>query len=305
MTGSSHGGKPVSDIDAMCRQWSECRKCSEHATCTGDVDTDYTPTVDANGKNQCLNMNECTTNICKCDVKYVEAIAALLTVNPNAVLSNHNLDAGECVAAGTQGGGGAPGKLDTCCGDSPDWKLYSTDDGTCDNIPVFPGPETPVMTGESFCGALFCNQTACATPCELTTGYYPDANDCRAFCFCAGPEQIDHVGNRTPSRYQRCNFGLVWDPFCRAFVTGVPSHTSLPAPDDFGTTGGCCKFPRDVQATDNSCDHGELMTNNVLFGNTGLQNNDGSVDPTEFPPENYEYFYNEIGDDTVPNFTVF
>jgi len=302
---SSHGGKAVSEIDGACRQWSECRKCQDYVTCDGDVDEDYTPIQNSSGI-FCEGMNECTTQICKCDVKYVELILELTQKPENlaSISTDVNLDASDCKIGGP-GGGTPSGKLNTCCGDSPDWKLYSTDDGTCDSVPDFPGATVDVMSAESFCGQLFCNETACATPCTLTTGYYPDANDCRAFCFCAGPEQIHPSGLRTPSRYQRCNFGLVFDPFCRAPVTLVASVLSLPPPDDFGTEGGCCRFPRDVQPTDNICDNGELMTDNVLFGNSGLENNDGSFEDPEFPAENYAYFYDQINDDNVQNFTVF
>ena len=65
-SGTGHGGKPIDDLDELCRQWSKCRTCEALSTCDGDLDLNYTPTFAFDVATltlvtTCSAMNECTT----------------------------------------------------------------------------------------------------------------------------------------------------------------------------------------------------------------------------------------------------
>ena len=81
-------------------------------------------------------------------------------------------------------------------------------------------------------------------------------NFVQEYCWCSGPDAADHAGVRVPSRYERCNEGLVWDPFCKSIGLNAPAFVQLDIPFDFGTTGGCCKRPENVDS--NECSNGEF-----------------------------------------------
>ena len=68
------------------------------------------------------------------------------------------------------------------------------------NLPaeVQGGIDTKVI---SWCGTEKCGGETCAIPCPLPLGYYADPSDCKAYCYCAGVDNLDeNSGVRVPSR---------------------------------------------------------------------------------------------------------
>merc|ERR1711936_532833 len=60
------------------------------------------------------------------------------------------------------------------------------------------------LNREGDCHKFACpeGQVSCQVQCTLDHGYYPDKHDPTGYCFCSGYE--------APSRYERCQHGLVW-----------------------------------------------------------------------------------------------
>ena len=108
--------------------------------CDGEIDNNYTPTVSVEIIDlatfqfevtyKCESMNECTTNRCNCDLEYSQQIAEITAANiaagTDAVdLSNQDVEEDMCVK-------GLPGSFsDACCGDSPGWQLFNTQEQSC------------------------------------------------------------------------------------------------------------------------------------------------------------------------------
>ena len=72
------------------------------------------------------------------------------------------------------------------------------------------------------CEQFDCPNPPCMIHSEAKAGHYADSRDCRNFCFMSG-------NKRTPSKFQRCAGGTVWDPSCG--------------------NEGCCNYPEDANTS--------------------------------------------------------
>lgn len=105
--------------------------------------------------------------------------------------------------------------------------------------PVTPKPSASPTEGEG--GGLChkpqdCTTQSCAYTCDLPVGYYPDATDCRSYCYC--------TGTNAPSRYETVtNNDMLYDPWGRNYWTDVhgpspPSYRALTWSDEIEPLGG-------------------------------------------------------------------
>merc|ERR1711976_798474 len=110
------------------------------------------------------------------------------------------------------------------------------------NLPAEPGPIDTMVVQQpatSWCGTEKCDGNTCAISCPLPLGYYADPNDCSAYCYCAGKDNLDeNTGVRVPSRYEKCPNGLLWDPLCQGDFKWLPGGEA-----NLGSEGGCCNWP--------------------------------------------------------------
>mmetsp|Transcript_2588 Transcript_2588/g.4173 ORF Transcript_2588/g.4173 Transcript_2588/m.4173 type:complete len:454 (-) Transcript_2588:298-1659(-) len=77
-----------------------------------------------------------------------------------------------------------------------------------------------------------CFTQTCAIDCSnVPVGYYPDAADCSAYCFC--------TGTSAPSRWERVHPApaLLWDAYCGGSQPLDPNNVPLG-----GMTGGCANW---------------------------------------------------------------
>jgi len=79
-----------------------------------------------------------------------------------------------------------------------------------------------------------------AVQCDMEEGYYPDPDDCSAFCFCSG-HWDQYSGTPVPSKYAKCPEGQIWNKDCRKYHPQLSSG---------GYAGGCCDHPRNVPDLD-------------------------------------------------------
>ena len=109
-TNNGQKGRPVDELDEICRQWSKCRKCEEIEECEGDLDLNYSPTFAFDAVaftlvSECLGMNECTTNRCECDLYHI-ARASEIVATGEVDDSKSDLGAADCHHAGGSDSGG-------------------------------------------------------------------------------------------------------------------------------------------------------------------------------------------------------
>ena len=74
-------------------------------------------------------------------------------------------------------------------------------------------PEAPSCSPTARSSAVCTKGKFC--PVGIPVGYYPDLTNKNAYCYC--------TGTAAPSRYERCNAGLVWDNFGTAWLGGKDS----------------------------------------------------------------------------------
>ena len=134
-TNNGHKGRPVDEIDEICRQWAKCRKCEEIQSCTGELDVNYTPTLAFDATTftlvtQCLGMNECTTNRCECDLFHVAKISEIVQTGV-VTDENSNLGVSDCVHDG--GVASSSQVQHACCGVAPTWVIYDQGQKSCTN----------------------------------------------------------------------------------------------------------------------------------------------------------------------------
>jgi len=150
-SGDGHRGKPIDELDTVCRSWVRARNCEKVAVCDGELDLAYNPTITIDFVKfsqliianpgvvppeheyltvECENMTECTKNRCEYETYWALAMSRMLTDNlilggaaVNA--ANENLDEDVCV----KGSGGVA--ADSCCGESPLWELFSSGSQSC------------------------------------------------------------------------------------------------------------------------------------------------------------------------------
>lgn len=123
-----------------------------------------------------------------------------------------------------------------------DWvqvgKLWGADHFACQtyseifNVGVVPSSQTPAPVPQTYCGKpKDCKGNHCEYTCSNDHGYYPDPNDCQAYCYCSG-------GTGTSFWEKIEGDGMVWDPFCDK--GGVSSNMlNVKEGVKAGTTGGC------------------------------------------------------------------
>jgi len=104
-----------------------------------------------------------------------------------------------------------------------------------------------------------CTGTSCAMVSELPHAYYADPDNCRAYCYT--------TGTKSPSRYDVCGAGTVWDPDC---------GNSKKKNNLGGTTGGCCNHayvkPTDYCKPKNTRNLISAMQNNSSYKKTNSKN---------------------------------
>ena len=148
-------------IDTICRKLASCKKCSEKRNSYGAVSGNYKKVIVApeTGEFNCMFENQSSSEQCLCDLSFGVNIAKLLLIEiltkPNyensdflEVVSNSFLSENTentCltiqtfISALTDEGSiyqnrlGLLDKPDKCCGESPDWKLYSSKSSVCIN----------------------------------------------------------------------------------------------------------------------------------------------------------------------------
>jgi hypothetical protein len=94
---------------------------------------------------------------------------------------------------------------------------------------------SPSPDGDSFCvqGAYVNGWGTC--PDGIPDGYYPDLTNKDGYCKC--------TGTASPSRYEKCPNGLVWDTVSWAYLTGNdPSGFALGYGGLWATIGGVCNY---------------------------------------------------------------
>ena len=132
-TGNGWKGRPVDEVDEICRQWSKCRKCEEITQCEGDLDLNYTPTIAFDFATltlvtTCDDMNECTTNRCECDLFHVAKLSEIIATG-TIDDSKSNLGIIDCHHGGGSNSGVAV--QHACCGVAPSWQLFDKNSKTC------------------------------------------------------------------------------------------------------------------------------------------------------------------------------
>jgi hypothetical protein len=132
-TNNGQKGRPIDELDEVCRQWAKCKKCEVIEGCEGELDLNYSPTLAFDMATftlvtECLDMNECTTNRCECDLFHIARISEIIATG-DIDDSNSGLGASDCHHAGGVDSG-APVQH-ACCGAAPTWKLYDQEQYTC------------------------------------------------------------------------------------------------------------------------------------------------------------------------------
>merc|ERR1712156_603438 len=92
------GGKPVDDLDQLCKDWTKARRCSRlsGATCesasalTGNYQVEYDFAGGATGTQLCPDSNACLLETCQIDSYYINLIKAWRTANPGTFTPDSN-----------------------------------------------------------------------------------------------------------------------------------------------------------------------------------------------------------------------
>ena len=150
---------PVSSkLDSICREFSNCKTCAENSACYGAVQAYKTVFVaPETGEFECPDQNQCSLNACLCDLRFAVRIGKLVarkvlkidddpsvvrklegpsfgySILENSCLSVQTFISALTVDSGFQSRLGLLDKPDRCCGESPDWKLYSSRTSVCIN----------------------------------------------------------------------------------------------------------------------------------------------------------------------------
>merc|ERR1712179_329565 len=129
------GGRPVDAIDRICKEWAKCRHCNKFSGCDGDV-VDYTPTLTLDPVTitvgyQCLNMNECTTNVCQCDNEYALKLSILLVAMSSNGEQLDSSNIGDNLDAYCYAGQDTSNIADSCCGTAPTLQLFVSKKASC------------------------------------------------------------------------------------------------------------------------------------------------------------------------------
>jgi len=121
-------GKPLDEVDSVCKAYSMCTRCSKLNQCVGSESDSYSLTfVPATDSYTCVSATECGLNKCECTGQLGVALArSLIDNNFQLDAGNNNVDEAEC-----QRGDGTAFN-DACCGAVPLWKPYKTLTHQCD-----------------------------------------------------------------------------------------------------------------------------------------------------------------------------
>jgi hypothetical protein len=121
-SGDAFKGKPLDEVDSVCKAYSMCTRCSKLNQCVGsDADAYSLTFVPSTDTYTCVSDTECGLNKCECTGQLGVALARSLIDN------NFQLDAGNnnVLEAECQRGDGSSFN-DACCGNVPEWKPYNT-----------------------------------------------------------------------------------------------------------------------------------------------------------------------------------
>jgi len=134
-TGDAFKGKPLDEVDQICKSWSQCSRCNGLNGCTSGSNDEFSYTISgATSSYTCTAATECGLNKCKCAAELGLSLAqALISNNFQLDSGNNNVVEGAC----DRGMGNS--FTDACCGVSPTWKPFNTQSNQClfgDVVPI-------------------------------------------------------------------------------------------------------------------------------------------------------------------------
>ena len=122
-------GRPLDEVDSICKNFSQCQKCNKMSTCSGSFFESYqisfNPVTDTY---TCQSSSECASDSCACAGEMGIQLARALIDHGNMLEAAHNsVDASACVR------GTGLVSNDACCGNVPFATPYSSSSNTCVN----------------------------------------------------------------------------------------------------------------------------------------------------------------------------
>ena len=138
-------GQPVDELDELCRDWHQCRSCTELDSTTGSCDSSsfaYEVGLDpSTNRIACdsYNSDQCAVNICKCDETLAHELSLRIGDRVTSTVTNadgsgfdHVNQCRSSVAGGggNNKGGNNIGSTTQCCGEYPNRFTYSSKGGT-------------------------------------------------------------------------------------------------------------------------------------------------------------------------------
>jgi len=132
--GNAHMGKPLDEVDQLCKKWSQCTRCMGLNGCSGDVNDAYDLTfVPATDSYTCNAVTGCGLSRCECTGELGITLARALINNNFQLDGTHNeVTDAECVR------GTGASFTDACCGVAPAWMPYNTQMDQCLNGDIIP-----------------------------------------------------------------------------------------------------------------------------------------------------------------------
>ena len=123
----------MDDLDTLCKQFTQCSKCSEFKYNSCDrlkalnFTIDFIPNTDTY---TCDGGSQCSLDTCKCYGEFSLAVARHFVDNGLVMSDTFSTVKEEYCESGGPGNGF---RKDSCCGESPHWQLYSISQFQCVN----------------------------------------------------------------------------------------------------------------------------------------------------------------------------
>jgi len=222
---SSLGGSIVhGEIDRLCKSWIQARKCLRESVCEFQSSWTF---YSVESELECSENIEdaCLSASCKVDMFFTGEVLKKTSVPNFEFLQNSVCEFGNSAGGNLDCDAILVPVLDTTTvpvvqtttvistaeSTTPMATTTTVRTTTREPTTTTQKPTTTKHTTEFICSnTVFQCQfmpSTCTIDCGLKHGYFPDASDCRNYCYCSGDLNV-------PSRIEKCNSGTFWDPDC-------------------------------------------------------------------------------------------
>ena len=128
--GLAYHGKPLDEVDQICKSLSQCQKCNQMSSCSGSDSGHFLLGLDKSDDSYtCHSSSNCAKQSCECIAEFSVNLAQQI-LEKRMILDSRldSVDSNFCSRKSN-----IPTVPNACCGTSPSWIPFDSNTKQCEN----------------------------------------------------------------------------------------------------------------------------------------------------------------------------